>query len=519
MVKLRAIRGPLEGQEFFLNEARVYIIGRENKRGPGAANEEFLALNSPNVSSRHAQLAWNGKAWAITDLKSYNGIRINKKKVSKGSLRVNDELDIAEFRFKVESALGATQVLPKDREAERTAAASGHSPEGGGSAPEFSIPFNPREQIAGLKERARNFYQKLDFKYRVIALMLLGGFLLHFMVFQSLSSEASRRFLDESRKNARLLAENLGERSKMSLAKGDLLLECEGFGRRAGAVQSYVLNREGEVLCPIGTSLPRDELLLEALRTHEIQDSCGYRLQGNEGDLCEIVYPVKVLVEGSNVPDVVGFTRILYEPLQYNRAIQKFSQIRFQTLMMVLVLAVLLGLLVIYWLREGIQRLTDEVHLLYAGTAQSVDTLQSFASFDQLVDEINRLISKVNQGLSADSGGLPTEAGFLQPLLDQVFLLEERAVMAVDPDNQVLAISGLLRDLVPLRDDYINLHITEAVEDTHLQGELMGFLNELSLSQEVTDKALSATDRIIQSRGMPVVISGRHVVTILFFYG
>jgi hypothetical protein len=222
--------------------------------------------------------------------------------------------------------------------------------------------------------------------------------------------------------------------------------------------------------------------------------------------------------EGTATPELVGYTRILYEPLEYNQAVAKFDSIHIQTLILAIMFSMVLVWAILFWMKRGISVLTSEVHLLYTGTAQNVERLQSFAAVDELVEEVNRLISKVNQGVSADSGAAKAEAGFLQSLLDQVFLLEERAVMAVDPDNQVIAVSGYLQDILPMQSSWAQAHVTDAVADTHLQTELMAFLNELSGSSQVVDKAVSATDRILQVRGMPLYNQGQHVATLLFFY-
>ncbi len=511
MVRLRCIKGPLAGSSFELQIDLAYRLGREPENSAGLHS---IALPSQTVSRNHAEIYFKDGAWRVRDLKSFNGIRVNKQKRAEAPLQPGDQIEMGEFGFKIESELAKTQARPKPDAASETKHTRAQQLE-------EELMENKKEaeqNFENIIARAKKSFQRIDFKYRVIGLFSLAAAIIHFVAFQSIESEAKRRFLDEARKNALLLAENLGERSKFSLAAEQALFECEGFGLKDGVNQAFVLNKDGAVLCPIGASSPRDNLILEAARTNNRQDTCGSGLEGNEGDLCEVVYPVKVLRKGGTVPELVGFTRILFEPLEFNRAVQKFSQIRFQSFLLVVILGALLGLLVLIWLRKGLETLTEEVHLLYTGTAQNVERLQNFAAFDDLVAEVNRLISKVNQGLSSGSGVDPTEAGFLQTLLDQVFLLEERAVMAVDPDNQVVASSPYLPSLVPMRDGAAKVHITDAVEDAHLQSELMKFLNELSGSTEVIDKALSASDRILQARGMPIFNQGQHVATLLFFY-
>src|SRR5690606_34646804 len=168
-------------------------------------------------------------------------------------------------------------------------------------------------------------------------------------------------------------------------------------------------------------------------------------------------------------------------------------------------------------LRKGLRNLTEDVHLLFTGTAQKVETLESFASFGPLIEEINRLNSKLNQELKAQVGGMPLEAGFLHELFQQVFLLEERPMMAVNRDNQIIAISEALHAVIPLSENFMDSHVTEGVNDTHLQGELMSLLNELSMGSEILDRSLSLADRVVHVRGMPVYLRGDYIASVLIF--
>jgi hypothetical protein len=528
MVRIRFVKGPLAGRDFELEESKVYRLGRE----PEAAEElSAIELPSQTVSRNHAEIFFEHGQWKIRDLKSFNGIRVNRRKVPAAALKSGDRVELGEFGFKLEAELARTLVQRKtayknraDAMADAKQAAAAESEGFAEDAPDPNLPLamGPRESpIARLRALAgivHARFERLDFKFKIILLMILGAIGFHFVSYQALHTEARLRFLAEARKNAQLLAENLGERSKLSLAQSQLIFDCEGYGRNEGVNQAFILGKDGGTLCPIGVKMPKDDLFLEAQRTQNRVDTCGSKLLGQNGDQCEVVYPVRVRKEGAAPPELVGYTRILFEPLEFNRAIDKFSSIRTQTLILVLIFSLLLVWAVLYWTKQGIRSLTEEVHLLYTGTAQNVESLQSFAAFDELVAELNRLISKVNQGVKGGAEGSQAEAGFLQTLLDQVFLLEERAVMAVDPDNQVMAVSGYLQDIVPMQSDWSQKHVTEAIADTHLQMELMAFLNELSGSPEVMDRAVSATDRILQVRGMPLLHQGKQVATLLFFY-
>ena len=104
--------------------------------------------------------------------------------------------------------------------------------------------------------------------------------------------------------------------------------------------------------------------------------------------------------------------------------------------------------------------MTEGVQLAISGTVTKVDRPESFAALDPLVGEINRLISKSYQEVRPSSGEVASEASFLQVILQQVLLLEERAVMAVDKDNQFIAASASLAEVIP-----VNVGALRAVED------------------------------------------------------
>jgi hypothetical protein len=151
------------------------------------------------------------------------------------------------------------------------------------------------------------------------------------------------------------------------------------------------------------------------------------------------------------------------------------------------------------------------------GSSQRVERIEFFASLDPLIEEINQLIAKSIQGVASSSATAESEASFLQTLLQQILLLEERAVLVVDHENQFIAASTALSTMIPIDVSQEKAHIADIVADTHLQGELVSFLNDLSSSDSVMDRALSMSDRVLQVRGMPLFLKNQHVANLLLF--
>jgi hypothetical protein len=242
--------------------------------------------------------------------------------------------------------------------------------------------------------------------------------------------------------------------------------------------------------------------------------SCSLQMDIRGGESCWMVEPVTAKGARS---DLLGFSILQFFPVRVLDALEAQDRFRWQSLLLCLLILGALGYFFHLQIRRSLLSLTEEVHLLFTGTVQNLEHFDSFAALNPLVDEINRLNSKSNQALNPDTPSGSSEAGFLQSLMEQVLLLEERAVMVVDQDNQILAISSSLPDLVPLQEEYLGAHIMDGIGDTHLQGELVGFLNELTGSSEILDKTLALSDRMISVRGMPIYQNGEQVATLLIF--
>ena len=96
------LSGPLEGVRFTLppNRESVITIGR------AADNDIFL--DDVTVSRKHAQFAYNGTAWVISDASSLNGTYVNHARVVSAELQNQDLVQIGKYRFTFVSGAGET---------------------------------------------------------------------------------------------------------------------------------------------------------------------------------------------------------------------------------------------------------------------------------------------------------------------------------------------------------------------------------------------------------------------------
>jgi pSer/pThr/pTyr-binding forkhead associated (FHA) protein len=78
-------------------------------RAPGSA----IHLDSPSVSSQHAELSLDGQWWRIRDLNSRNGIRVNGVATTDQLLWPGDKVSIAEqFHFVLRPIARAKRRFP-----------------------------------------------------------------------------------------------------------------------------------------------------------------------------------------------------------------------------------------------------------------------------------------------------------------------------------------------------------------------------------------------------------------------
>lgn len=96
MVKLRIIEGPMEGQDFELDED-IFFVGRSTKND--------LQLTDSAVSRMHLKVFKLGKACFVEDLKSSNGTFINDKTAAPGEgfqVEVGDVVSIGNTKIRFE---------------------------------------------------------------------------------------------------------------------------------------------------------------------------------------------------------------------------------------------------------------------------------------------------------------------------------------------------------------------------------------------------------------------------------
>ncbi len=498
-MRLRCLSGPLTGEIMELEPGQSYILGREPK--PFGVEKSIL-LASKTVSRNHCILEWKEGRLQIRDLQSSNGIRVNRKKVPQTELQERDLIQVGEFSFVVEEGERSTTGIQADEAAAAT-------PPGVKWNLKIPVPL----------QRAFEKFEKLDFKIRSLVLILFSGILIQMIITVPFLSDARRSLLKESFEVGRGVVQSLGERNKRELGSGShFLLDCtSALKPTSGILEMYLLDARGRSVCPIGLDLPRDELTETAVFRGEPADDCSERVIYGGYETCDFVYPIREWKDDQAQYVTVGVSRLRYEPVSAQDSLQKLRTTALKSF--IFSVLVLLGLwwLLQLWIQRAMGTASEAVHLAVSGAAQNVDTIESFAAFEPLIDEVNRLISKSIQSLSENSSDQSSEASFLQLLLQQVLLLEERAVMVVDKDNQLIAASTTLPAMIPIDVDQMNAHITQVVHDTHLQGELMGLLNDLSSSNEVIDRPLSMADRVVHVRGMPLFMRDDYIASVLIF--
>jgi pSer/pThr/pTyr-binding forkhead associated (FHA) protein len=88
---LRVMNGPREGERIEINDAQEFIIGRDESAD--------IIFKDDLVSRRHVKIRRDWAGTHAEDLGSRNGIKINKKKVNRKTLREGDELEVGNIRL------------------------------------------------------------------------------------------------------------------------------------------------------------------------------------------------------------------------------------------------------------------------------------------------------------------------------------------------------------------------------------------------------------------------------------
>jgi pSer/pThr/pTyr-binding forkhead associated (FHA) protein len=113
----RYMNGPKEGKRIEIADAQEYVIGREE-------GVEILLIDDL-VSRKHAKVRRDWSGTHVEDLNSRNGIKVNKKKVKKKTLKDRDELEVGGTRMLYidpTEVREAPVVLPNDDDGENTIA-------------------------------------------------------------------------------------------------------------------------------------------------------------------------------------------------------------------------------------------------------------------------------------------------------------------------------------------------------------------------------------------------------------
>ncbi len=501
-MRILCVKGPAKGQSFEIEDGLRF--GREK------GDEPFLLLRSSSVSRQHGEFfVSSDAAVGIRDLGSSNGIRVNRLRIKEAFLKSNDLVQVGEFTFRCvneESEVSATN-SEADHDSVHEAALSHSS-----SKPQNQLAGRVTSGVAALWQR----FESLDFRMRALILFALMAMLIHGLIVLPLLSEAKTSLYSQAFQSASRAARNLGDRNKRELAEGShFLLDCEFLKQAPGVRAAQLLDSQGKVVCPVGSAKPSDDLMEIALYQGDAADNCDYRILELGAETCDFVVPVREWRDDPGQYLTVGVARLTYEPSEARQSMQSLQALALKSFFFSMGLLGLLWVVLMVWIRKGVTQVTEGVSLAISGTVQSLAPPASFAAFEPLVQEMNRLLAKGNQSISSNVASGPSEASFLQALFQQVVLMEDRPVMVVDRDNHFLAGSEALAEIIPVNLEHPHAHITEVIGDSHLQGELMGLLNDLSQSSEVIERALSMSDRIVQVRGMPLFLNEEYVASLL----
>src|SRR5690348_9886335 len=78
----------------------VPLAGGRTRLGRGSDND--VILSDVSVSRYHAEILREGAGWIVHDLKSTNGVEVNRVPVEKAPLRPGDLLTIGAFEIRLE---------------------------------------------------------------------------------------------------------------------------------------------------------------------------------------------------------------------------------------------------------------------------------------------------------------------------------------------------------------------------------------------------------------------------------
>ena len=88
---LRVMNGPREGERLEIIDAREFVIGRDESAD--------VIFRDDLISRRHVKIRRDWSGTHVEDLGSRNGIKVNRKRTTRKTLRDGDELEVGGVRF------------------------------------------------------------------------------------------------------------------------------------------------------------------------------------------------------------------------------------------------------------------------------------------------------------------------------------------------------------------------------------------------------------------------------------
>lgn len=101
--QLEPASAPAQAQALLVGEGRRTVL-RGSRAVVGRSRDCDLVLDDPNVSRHHAELRREGEGWAVADLGSTNGIKVNGRRVEQAELSPGDRVTfgLIDLSFEVE---------------------------------------------------------------------------------------------------------------------------------------------------------------------------------------------------------------------------------------------------------------------------------------------------------------------------------------------------------------------------------------------------------------------------------
>ncbi|HYO73977.1 MAG TPA: FHA domain-containing protein [Archangium sp.] len=88
---LRVMNGPREGERLEVNDAQEFVIGRDDSAD--------VVFRDDLISRRHVKVRRDWSGTHVEDLGSRNGIKVNRKRINRKTLKDGDELEVGGVRF------------------------------------------------------------------------------------------------------------------------------------------------------------------------------------------------------------------------------------------------------------------------------------------------------------------------------------------------------------------------------------------------------------------------------------